>query len=66
MTNNISNKESAKAVLVDIQKEMANPRIVKSAREAAPEEPGVFPISQSRWPGLGRRIRKLATHPGAS
>lgn len=69
MADKNSNKESAKAIFGGIKKEMAKPRIAKSAREAEPEELGVFPLSGSAWPGLARptrRAHRLLTHPGAS
>ena len=69
MANKISDKESAKAILSGIKKEMAKPRIAKSAREAKPENLSVFPLSGSASPELARpasRPYRLVTHPGAS
>ena len=69
MTNKTSNKESAKAILGGVKKEMAKPRIAKSAREAEPKGLSVFPLSGSAWPGLARparRAHRLLTHPAAS
>jgi hypothetical protein len=68
MAKKIIKKESARATLQAIQKEMAKPRVAKSARSSEPKEPRVFPLSGSTWPGLGapvRRYSKAATHPGA-
>jgi len=66
MANKTSNKESVEAILGGIKKEMAKPRIAKSAREAERDELSVFPLSGSAWPGLARPARRphrLVTHP---
>jgi hypothetical protein len=68
MANNSSKQESARTTLLGIKQEMAKPRIVKSARAAAPEQLEVFPLSGSAWPGLAppsRRPHRLVTHPGS-
>ncbi len=69
MTNKNSDKEAEIATLRAIKEQMAKPRIAKSARTAKPEDPPVFPLSGSAWPGSAspsRRHHRLATHPGAS
>jgi hypothetical protein len=58
MANNSSNQESAKATLSGIKREMAKPRITKSARGLEPEQLKVFPLSGSGWPGLARPSRR--------
>lgn len=57
MANKNSTKESETVTLRRIKKEMAKPRIAKSARRARPEMLRVFPLSGSEWPGLARPTR---------
>jgi hypothetical protein len=58
MNSKASDRESAKAILKDVQKEMAKPRMAKSARDQTPQESKVFPLSGSGWPGLARPARR--------
>ena len=65
MTNKSTDKSSEKAILKQVKKEMAKPRIAKSARRAEPEKIRVFPLSGSVWPGLPlptRSPHRFATH----
>ena len=67
----VEKEDPARATLREIEKEMAKPRIAKSARSAEAAEPErlrVFTLSGSSWPGLripARRHPKTAKHPGA-
>jgi len=58
MAKKNSNKESEKATLGRVEEEMAKPRIAKSARIAEPEMLHIFTLSESKWPGLARPIRR--------
>jgi len=59
--------EADTATLNGIKRQMAKPRVAKSARGGKPQELGVFPLSGSSWPGLApaRWHPKVVTHPGA-
>ena len=49
------------ALLLQVQAEMAKPRIAASAQIAESVNVRVFPRSGSEWPGLGRPARHRIT-----
>ena len=64
--NSRKDKEAEAATLRAIKKQMAKPRIAKSARAATSEDAAGFSLSGSVGPGLAspsRRRAGLVTHP---